>query len=324
MLERSRTRSEGRVNVWPQRDPVSFFCVVIDAADKCCTMAASKFNERPFVADLFEIEWPTNFRLLALCRPERSNSWSYRTASPRLHLPDLVSQRHSRLRTRFPAASESHGAQLHVLSSGNPRVQAMAMEGAQNAGEAIAALQIATNQPGKPLTPYSRSRFRRLLRKGTCSRTSKRLCQALATMHPAIPLRDLAKITDVSEDAIRSFAVALGRGLYFTNNSLQFRDEPTETWFTKNHSLGATAMRAFATQVAPHAADSAYIATVLPQLLFEARMVDELVRLALSDEGLPADVDDLQAAEIARGSRLGSHWEPRYARGEMATRRSWQ
>lgn len=279
----------------------AFLTIVIDAADNA-VMAAAKFDERPFVADLFEIEWPANCRLVALCRPERKQLLELPGSVREIALAGFDQpQTLAHLRTRFPTASESHGAQLHVLSSGNPRVQAMAMEGAQTADEAISALQIASSRPGEPLDTLLAEQVQKVASQGQLLPDElKRLCQALATMHPTIPLVDLAKITEVSEDAIRSFAVALGRGLHFTNNSLQFRDEPTETWFTNNHSLGPTEMRDFATKVTPHAADSAYIATVLPQLLFEARMVDELVQLALSDEGVPAEIDDLQAQEIAR------------------------
>lgn len=281
--------------------PGGFLTIVIDAADNA-VMAAAKFDERPFVADLFEIEWPANFRLVALCRPERKHLLELQGDVHEITLTGFDRPRTlAHLRTRFPAANESQGAQFHVLSTGNPRVQAMAMEGAQTAGEAISALQIAANRPGEALDTLLAEQVQKVASQGHLLPDElKRLCQALATMHPTIPLVDLAKIAGVSEDAIRSFAVALGRGLHFNNNSLQFRDEPTETWFADNHSLSPVEMRDFATRVIPQAADSAYIATVLPQLLFEAQMVDELVELALSDDGLPAGIEDLQAQEIAR------------------------
>ncbi|WP_392543917.1 hypothetical protein [Oryzobacter telluris] len=279
----------------------SFLTIVIDAADNA-VMAAAKFDERSFVADLFDIDWPTGFRLVALCRPERKELLELHDSAREIPLTGFNPlQTLAHLRTHFPAASEAHGAQFHTLSTGNPRVQAMAMEGAHTAAEAVSALQIATKRPGEPLDTLLAEQVQKVATQGhLLPNELKRLCQALATMHPTIPLSDLAKVTDVSEDAIRSFAVALGRGLHLTNNALQFRDEPTETWFTNNHSLDSSEMRDFATRVIPHSADSPYIATVLPQLLFEARMVDELVQLALSDEGLPAEIDDLQAQEIAR------------------------
>lgn len=281
--------------------PGGIISIVIDAADNA-VMAAAKFGERPFVADLFEIEWPSNFRLIALCRPERKQLLELPGGVTEIELSGFDQlQTLAHLRTRFPAATKSQGAQLHALSTGNPRVQAMAIEGAKSAGDAIAAIQIATNRPGEALDALLAEQVQKVASQGhLLPEELKRLCQALATMHPTIPLVDLAKITDVSEDAIRSFAVALGRGLHFNNNSLQFRDEPTETWFTNNHSLSPVEMRDFVTRVIPCANDSAYIATVLPQLLFEARMLDELVELALSDDGLPAGIEDLQAQEISR------------------------
>ncbi|GAB3821941.1 hypothetical protein GCM10028799_34750 [Kribbella italica] len=278
-----------------------FLTIIIDAADNA-VMAAARFDERPFVADLFEIEWPTNFRLVALCRPERKQLLKLPGDVPEIALIGFnQGQTLAHLHTRFPMAPESHGAQFHVLSTGNPRVQAMAMEGAQTAADAISALQIATNRPGQELDNLLAKQVSKVAAQGHMLPDElERLCQALATMHPTIPLSDLAKITDVSEDAIRSFAVALGRGLHFNNNSLQFRDEPTETWFTNNYSLTSAQRRDFAARVIPHATESAYVATVLPQLLFEAGMIGELVDLALSDDGLPVEIGDLQAQEIAR------------------------
>ncbi|WP_157508769.1 hypothetical protein [Luteipulveratus halotolerans] len=292
---------ESKVRKACASQPESLITIVIDAADNA-VMAASAFRERPFIADLFDISWPANFRLVALCRPERKELLGLPGDVPEIELSGFdQTQTMAHLRTRFPTSTGAQGAQLHVLSTGNPRVQAMALEGAQSADDAISTLQIATNRPGAALDALFADQVQNVVAQGHLLRDElDRLCQALATLHPTIPLSDLALIAEVSEDAIRSFAVALGRGLHFNNNSLQFRDEPTETWFTNNYSLTPLGMRSFATRVIPHSSASAYIASILPQLLFEAGMVDELVELALSDGGLPTGIDDLQAQEIAR------------------------
>lgn len=281
--------------------PKAFLTIIIDAADNAA-LAAEEFGTRTFVADLFEIDWPSNFRLIALCRPERRGLLRLPSGVREVQLVGFDQARTlAHLRTRFPTSSVSQGAEFHAVSSGNPRVQAMAMKGAVAADEAISALEIAASRPGEPLDALLASQVEKIGRQGhLLSDELTRLCQALAIMHPTIPLVDLAKITRVEVDAIRSFAVALGRGLYFNDDTLQFRDEPTETWFRMNHSLDAAQMRAFASEVAPYAGESPYVAAVLPQLFFEARMVDELVDLALSDGGLPAEADDLQSQEIAR------------------------
>jgi hypothetical protein len=128
------------------------------------------------------------------------------------------------LRTRFPGASEEEGAELHALSDGNPRVQAMAMENAGSVAEALAALQIATERPGEVLDSLLAQQVHDVADHGHLRPDElSRLCEALATLHPPMPLSDLADITRVDADAIRSFAVALGRGLHAAGNSLQFR-----------------------------------------------------------------------------------------------------
>ncbi|MDA6565824.1 hypothetical protein OSK93_24325, partial [Escherichia coli] len=48
-------------------------------------------------------------------------------------------------------ATEAEGAELQVLSDGNPRVQAMAMKNASSIKQALEALQIAKNSPGQVL-----------------------------------------------------------------------------------------------------------------------------------------------------------------------------
>jgi hypothetical protein len=295
-------RIRGAAEQLERDNPDALLTIVIDAADNAA-MAAEEQQGRTFVTDLFREDWPANARLVELCRPERKNRLNVPNAGVTemqlagFQKPESVGH----LRTRFPDATEKEGAELHVLSDGNPRVQAMAMENAASVGETLAAIQIAKNRPGEVLDTLLAKQVQAVadqghLRPGELSR----LCEALATLHPPMPLADLADITEVDADAIRSFAVALGRGLHAAGNTLQFRDEPTETWFQKNHGLQPARKREFAMRVKSFAARSPYVASTLPQLLFEADMLDELVELALSNTDLPGGTEELQAQEIAR------------------------
>ena len=286
----------------PRGNPDALLTVVIDAADNAA-MAAEEQQRRTFVTDLFREHWPANARLVQLCRPERKHLLKV----PQVGVTELSLtgfQRHEsleHLRTRFPNATEEEGAELHVLSNGNPRVQAMAMENAGSVAAALAAIQIAKTTPGEVLDSLLAKQVHDVADQGHLLPDElSRLCQALATLPPPMPLDDLAEIAEVDANAIRSFAVALGRGLHATGNTLQFRDEPTETWFRRTHGLGLVQKREFAIAVQPFAATSPYVANTLPQLLFEADMLDDLVELALSDTGLPGGTEELQALEIAR------------------------
>jgi hypothetical protein len=282
--------------------PEALLTVVIDAADNAA-MAAEEQQRRTFVTDLFREDWPANSRLVQLCRPERKHLLNVPKAGVTemslvgFQKPESLEH----LRTRFPDATEEEGVELHVLSDGNPRVQAMAMENARSVAETLAALQIAKTTPGEVLDSLLAKQIQDVADQGhLLTGELSRLCEALATLHPPMPLDDLAEIAEVDADAIRSFAVALGRGLHAAGNTLQFRDEPTETWFRQTHGLEPAQKRKFAMTVEPLAARSPYVASMLPQLLFEADMLNELVELALSDTGLPGGTEELQAQEIAR------------------------
>ena len=279
-------------------NPDALLTVVIDAADNAA-IAAEEQQQHAFVTDLFREDWPPNSRLVQLCRPERKQ----RLDVPKRGVTEIAlvgfqkPESLEHLRTRFPEATQAEGAELHVLSTGNPRVQAMALENAESVAEALAAIQIAKTAPGEVLDSLLTKQIHNVAdQRHLLPDELSQLCQALATLHPPMPLDDLAAITAVDADAIRSFAVALGRGLHATANTLQFRDEPTETWFRTNHGLGPAQKREFAQTVKPFAATSPYVASALPQLLFEADMLDELVELALSNTGLPGGTDELPGA----------------------------
>jgi hypothetical protein len=285
-----------------EEHPGALLAIVIDAADNAA-MAAEEFKGRTFATDLFREYWPANTRLVQLCRPERKALLK----APSTEVVEVAlsgfqqSETLEHLQTKFPDANAAQAAELQVLSDGNPRVQAMAMENALSVTEVLEALAIARAKPGEVLDSLLAKQIADVADKGHLSTDElSRLCEALATLHPPIPLEELAEISRVDANAIRGFAVALGRGLYAAGNVLQFRDEPTETWFRNNHGLTQPAKKRFANDLKTFAEASPYVANTLPQLLFEAEMLDDLVELALSDAALPAQFNELQAQEIAR------------------------
>ncbi len=283
-------------------DSDAVLVIIIDAADNAA-LAASSLHQQSFVADLFREDWPPGTRLVALCRPERKTLLDLpargvtelRLAGFRRH--DTLEH----LRARFPEATPEQGAELHALSSGNPRVQAMALSSALSISEVLGALEIASHRPGQQLDALLEDQVQSVADDGHLTPTElDTLCHALAALHPSIPLRELSHLTGLSTGALRSFAMALGRNFHVTETVLQFRDEPTETWFRNAFHSDADRRAALARAVQARSSTSAYCASVAPQLLLEAGLLDDLVTLALSNEALPSDTDDLQAQEIAR------------------------
>jgi len=285
-----------------REQPGALLTIVIDAADNAA-LAAEAVQERTVVSDLLQGDWPENVRLVVLCRPERvamlgAPSRGVTTIELRgFGRPETLQY----LRTRFPDATALHGDELHALSGGNPRIQAMAMENADKVEATLRAIRVAHNIPGVVLDNLLAAQVGDVALHGHLQPAElDRLCEALAVLRPAIPLDDLAAIAAVPVDAIRSFAVALGRGLHVTATTVQFRDEPTETWFRTTHGPASARLHEFTSALLPLATTSPYVASAVPQLLFEVGMLDDLIELALSDAALPGGMDELQAREIAR------------------------
>lgn len=280
----------------------ALLAIVVDAADNAA-IAAEELQDQQFVTSLLREDWPANARLVVLCRPERSSLLDV----PKRGVVEIQltgfrpAETLAHLRSRFPHSTDDEGAELHALSSGNPRVQAMAMSTASSVGEALDQLQLAAHRPDDALDAMLEKQVRQLSDEGHLPPEDlRRLCQAIAALHPSIPLADLASITEIPVDAIRSFAMSLGRGLHVAETTLQFRDEPTESWFRRRYALSTDGKRDLARSAQAHASGSGYLAATLPQLLLEAGLLDELVTLALSDGGLPGDIHELEAQEIAR------------------------
>ena len=115
-----------------------------------------------------------------------------------------------------------------------------------------------------------------------------RICAGLAALRPLIPLSVLASMSGVNEAAIKSFAFDLGRPLLVTGDTIQFFDEPAETWFRDRFKPTEKNLAGFLANLKPLAASSPYVASALPQLMLEAGQFAELVALALSSQALPS------------------------------------
>ena len=115
------------------------------------------------------------------------------------------------------------------------------------------------------------------------------ICVSLATLRPLVPISVLASVSNVPDSMVKSFAMDLGRPLLVIGDSIQFRDEPVETWFRERFRPNDKQLTSFISTLQPLASTSAYVASTLPQLMLEAGQLSELIDLALSSSSLPID-----------------------------------
>lgn len=272
------------------RSPKGVICVIVDAADNAETAAREQGDPGSFVRDLIRMPIPQGIRLVFTSRSHRVVDFDPPSEAIKIQLEsfdDAETGQH--LRGRFPRATAKEVAEFGHLSSHNPRVQALALESEGRLSEVLKALG------PEPTTVYAaiggllQGAIDKLKSEagGVAAEQIDRICVGLATLRPLVPISVLARLSDVPEGAVRSFANDLGRPLRIAGDSLHFRDEPVETWFRETFKPPRERLIDFVETLRPQAARSAYVASALPELLLEGGFHAELVDLALSGKDLP-------------------------------------
>lgn len=267
--------------------------ILIDAADNA-EMAAEEFSQACFVHELLRESMPDGCRLVALCRTERIDLLRPPANVSLLEL-EAFSEEETliHLRGHFSETTNAEGLEFHRLTNnGNPRVQANALSlGLRTVAETLDSLGPFGTTVEKQIEAQLDSAIALVKdRLPVNYRTHiDAICIGLAALPPFIPLKVLAKAAEVDESTVKSFVADLGRPLWLSDKSVQFRDEPTETWFKQNFSATQDQLVSYITHLEPLAHEYSYVAETLPVLFLGAGKYKELIDLALSDRLLPSE-----------------------------------
>jgi hypothetical protein len=281
----------------------AILAIFIDAADNA-EMAAQEYSQSCFAHELLRETVPENCKLVMLCRTERIHLLKPAPSIIRVLLePFTRSETAALLRRYIPDVSEDDALEFHRLTSGNPRVQANALENRSNRISQI------LDSLG-PLGTTVEAQIAAQLDSAIAAVKDKfpddyqkhieAICIGLASLPPFVPLTILAAVADVNENAVKSFVSDIGCSLWLSDTSVQFRDEPTETWFREMFSANVEQISSFITRLKPLAQVYPYVAEALPPLLLQAEQYEDLVNLALSDELLPDNPIDERNVRVYR------------------------
>jgi hypothetical protein len=264
--------------------------IFIDAADNA-VMAAKEKAENSIVTQLLNDLMIDGCTVIALCRTERIELLEPRNEIVQFELREFSeSESFAHLKHYYSDATEEHAKEFHRLSGGNPRVQAYAIE------EFPASLNDMLQNLGPTLTTVDaqievqlNNAIERLKNKNTATEGLKidLICTALASLPPFIPIDVISKLSNRSEDEIASFISDFGRGLMLIDKCIQFRDEPTETWFRKQFASTAEQAKEFVENIQELANSNSYASECLPYLMLAGGNHEDLIELALSEEFLP-------------------------------------
>lgn len=283
-------RLEQAVGLLRAANAQAILCIVVDAADNAQMAAEESGDARAFILDLLRERLPDGVRLVALCRTHRQSLLDPPPTALRLELkPFSRAETAAHLVHAFPGASRQDIDEFHRLSSQNPRVQALALSAGGPLPDILRRLGPNPTTVEKAIGNLLSAAIEKMRDvSGAIERSQiDRLCAGLAVLRPLVPIEVLSSMSGVSASAIKSFAFDLGRPLVVTGDTIQFFDEPSETWFREKFKPSAADLGAFVASMKPISAGSAYVAAALPQLMLEAGQFDDLVALALSSEALP-------------------------------------
>jgi hypothetical protein len=288
-----KTRLQQAAEKLREINPDALLVLLIDAADNA-EMAARENNDKCFASSLLREGVPAGCRLTMFCRTERKN---FLAPSGSVHLFPLKefspNETGEHLRRQHPTATDHDVLEFHRLSGGNPRVQANALNApGLDLNALLASLGPTKTTVDDQIYHQLQSAVAGLKDKipgDDFKAQMDSICRGLANLPPFIPLEVLATAAGVEISAIKSFISDLGRPLWHSDDSVQFRDEPTETWFSKTFAANKTQISNYVTALEPLANNFPYVAKVLPQLLLRSENYQRLVELALSDNFLPAN-----------------------------------
>jgi len=307
LMQEFISRIQSSINLLKKRNEQANLYIFIDAADNA-EMAAKERAENTIVSGLLNDLIIEGCTIIALCRTERVELLSPRDDIQQFELSSFnENESFSHLKSHFPKATLVHAKEFHRLSGGNPRVQAYAINDfPQSLTEMLGNLGPTLSTVDKQIEVQLSKAIERLKDKRIQSEANKvdLICTALASLPPFIPINVISKLTTFSTAEITSFISDFGRGLMLIDTNIQFRDEPTETWFRKKYASDSQQAKEFVKNISPLANKDSYVSECLPYLMLAGENYDDLINLALSEKFLPIN-NPIDARSI-RTSRLNA------------------
>ena len=282
--------------------PGALLVLAIDAADNAVIAAGERDTGRSFVVDLLREEMPPNARVVEFCRTERVGMLEPPPGTVRLQLDGFtLEQSRQHLESRLGRVQPGDAREFHRRTGGNARVQDQVMRESATATECLARLGEASGSDITTVDDLLARLVDDVIYHSDADHAAgiRAMCQALALLRPRIPVDVLVSLCGVPASLVRSFAADLNGSLLADGDTLQFLNEPTETWFRSRFRPEGDVLRLFVRQLLPLASGSGYVAASLPQLMWESGDFDELVRLALTGEALP-EGNDIERQQVAQ------------------------
>lgn len=282
------------------RNQEALLVVAVDAADNAVIAAeTSPHEEHSFVPDFVSLgDLPANVCLLVSARLGRLDSLALPERFERHILgPFTPSETAAHARKCWPKAPDSWVEDLHVLSGGNPRVQAYALD--QAGADVVRATDVLL-PAGKSLDAVFRESFEAALLKTGRHEHVAAFCAALIGLPRPAPVRHLAAVTELNEAQVCDLVADLRTGgLRLEGGTVGFADEDLEHFVRE---AAGDALSTMQVRIADHLwakrSDDVYAATHVASALLASGRRIEIVDLAKEDVKPSVIADPVQRRAV--------------------------
>ena len=269
-------------------DVNSIVLIILDAADNTQTAAIEFGLQSSFANDLLKISLPDGCKIVALSRTERLNILNLKENILKIELNSMsVEETKQYLLTKFETVLDKDVKAFNKFTFGNPRVQSYLIDSDRSLSEIITLLGHKGLSCEDLIETQIQQHLNTLLEQHAYSKEEiDLLCKSLAILPPMVPIDILAKASNIDKSLIISFAADLGLALFIKdeNNSIQFRDEPVETWFRKTFKATKEIFELIVTRLINLKDTNPYVAITIPRLLYGAERYDDLYNNAYSSQ----------------------------------------
>lgn len=285
------------------RDNEHHLVIIVDAADNAAIAAQENADSKAFVRDLLRLEEeiPPNIHIVLTCRPERLSLLEVKKEIPQFNLSAFtLDETRKFILTQYPLVRDLEANEIHDRTSGNPRVISMLLSETKSLPEAMGRLSN-LNFDSIPLDSLMEARIRKAFENsGRFRKKLERIARLLALLRPSIPLDIIEQLARTDISTIRSFIADFGPGLVIEGENVQFLDEPTETYFRKTYFPQSKQTEKVASRLNNLSGDSIYASLSLPEVLWTAKLYDQLLDLVTTDRALPknSNIERIQVKNL--------------------------
>ncbi len=263
--------------------------LVFDAIDNT-VMGANLAHDSSFVnAVLNEINI-VDVHIVAVARSERLNTLPLPINYHDIQLNPFTQDETKRhILSHLKSIDDYSILEFHAFTRGVPRVQAYYLDRVKNKRDLVKVIRGKSKSSDELIGDEVQLALDEIKKFSDTPEQIDLLCIALAELPPLVPLHILSVVAEIDEQRIKSFINDLKYPLRISDNGVQFRDEPVETWFRDNFNAEHENFEKFVLILSEKSVNDPYVATTFPRLLFAVKRYDDLVALSLGDN---LDFDD--------------------------------